>query len=118
VFYVDATAAFYRDVLGLPLELERHRGTERHWAGQVGGVHFAIHERETFWLGTAAVVEPPGTIVSFTVEDLDASPRSCRRAACPSWRSRRWAPCPWRCGIPTDGTCAAARPWPGSPRAG
>jgi catechol 2,3-dioxygenase-like lactoylglutathione lyase family enzyme len=60
----DATAAFYREVLGLPLEEERHRGTERHWAGQVGAQHFAVHERDTFWL-------PGETVVSFTVEDLD-----------------------------------------------
>jgi catechol 2,3-dioxygenase-like lactoylglutathione lyase family enzyme len=68
---IDATAAFYRDVLELPLESERHRGTARHWACQLGSAHFAIHERESFWLPTAKG-EAPGTIVSFTVSDLDA----------------------------------------------
>jgi catechol 2,3-dioxygenase-like lactoylglutathione lyase family enzyme len=67
----DATAAFYRDVLGLPLAEERHRGTVRHHACAVGSLHFAIHERETFWLPSAGG-EPLSTVVSFTVEDLDA----------------------------------------------
>jgi catechol 2,3-dioxygenase-like lactoylglutathione lyase family enzyme len=68
----DATAAFYRDVLNLPLESERHRGTVRHWACQLGSLHFAIHERASFWLPSTTAADPPGTVVSFTVEDLDA----------------------------------------------
>jgi len=68
----EVTAAFYRDVVGLPLEEERHRGTARHWACQVGSLHFAIHDRKTFWLPTTASTEPPGTVVSFTTDDLDA----------------------------------------------
>lgn len=69
---LDTTAAFYRDVLQLPLESEQHRGTARHFACQLGAQHFAIHERATFWLPVAANPAPPGTIVSFTVADLDA----------------------------------------------
>jgi len=68
----EAAAAFYRDVIGLPLEEERHRGTARHWACQVGALHFAIHDRKTFWLPTAPSAEPPGTVVSFTTDDLAA----------------------------------------------
>jgi catechol 2,3-dioxygenase-like lactoylglutathione lyase family enzyme len=67
----DVTAAFYRDVLCLPLESEQHRGTIRHWACQLGSMHFAIHAREGFWLPTTNGPQP-ATIVSFTVEDLDA----------------------------------------------
>jgi catechol 2,3-dioxygenase-like lactoylglutathione lyase family enzyme len=79
----DATAAFYREVAGLPLEEERHRGTVRHWACQVGSLHFAIHERKTFWLsatptgegkGEATSAPAPGdsvTVVSFTTDDLN-----------------------------------------------
>lgn len=66
----DATAAFYRDVLEIPLEQERHRGTLRHWACQLGSMHFAIHEDATFWLRT----QPGGeeaTIVSFTIDALE-----------------------------------------------
>jgi predicted enzyme related to lactoylglutathione lyase len=66
----DVTAAFYRDVVGLPLEEEQHRGTPRHWACQIGALHFAIHEGRTFWLPSAPASAPPGTVVSFTTEDL------------------------------------------------
>ena len=62
----DRTAHFYRDLLGLPLEEERHRGTLRHWAGAIGAQHLAVHPREGFWI--------PGdtdTVASFTVPDLD-----------------------------------------------
>jgi catechol 2,3-dioxygenase-like lactoylglutathione lyase family enzyme len=65
----EVTAAFYRDALGIPLESEQHRGTLRHYAAMVGQEHFAIHAREGFWLPAAPGGE--GTIVSFTVEDLD-----------------------------------------------
>lgn len=34
---------FYREVLGLPLEEERHGDTALHWACELGDVHFAIH---------------------------------------------------------------------------
>jgi catechol 2,3-dioxygenase-like lactoylglutathione lyase family enzyme len=68
----DATARFYRDVLQLPLEEEQHRGTARHWACQLGNIHFAIHEQRSFWLPSTAAAEPPATVVSFTVNDLDA----------------------------------------------
>jgi len=69
---IDRTAAFYRDVLQLPLESEQHGGTARHYACQVGGMHLAIHDRATFWLPTAAAPGAPDVVVSFTVEDLDA----------------------------------------------
>lgn len=69
---INRTAAFYRDVLGLPLASEQHRGTARHFAGQVGALHFAVHERKTFWLPTAEESEPRDVTVSFTVEDMDA----------------------------------------------
>jgi catechol 2,3-dioxygenase-like lactoylglutathione lyase family enzyme len=62
---IDHTAEFYRTVLGVPLEEEHHGGTSRHWACALGSMHFAIHERATFWLRTDAVV-------SFTVEDFNA----------------------------------------------
>jgi catechol 2,3-dioxygenase-like lactoylglutathione lyase family enzyme len=65
----DRTAAFYRDVLDIPLEEERHKGTEKHWACQVGSLHFAVHDEATFWL-PCDTTERSSTIVSFTVEDL------------------------------------------------
>jgi catechol 2,3-dioxygenase-like lactoylglutathione lyase family enzyme len=69
---IDRTARFYRDVLDLPLELERHRGTERHYACQLGSIHVAIHDRATFWLPTAAPPDAASVVVSFTVDDLEA----------------------------------------------
>lgn len=65
----EALARFYRETLSLPLEREQHRGTEAHWAGQLGEIHLAIHDRKGFWLPVAA--SDRGTIVSFTVERLD-----------------------------------------------
>jgi catechol 2,3-dioxygenase-like lactoylglutathione lyase family enzyme len=69
---IDETARFYREVLQLPLEEEQHRGTARHWAGQLGSMHFAIHDRKTFWLPTGAEREAASVVVSFTVDDMDA----------------------------------------------
>ena len=62
----EPLAAFYRDVLGAPLEAEQHHGTQRHWAGQLGAVHFAIHPTEAFWLPT----EQRG-FFSFDIDDAD-----------------------------------------------
>lgn len=68
----DTTAQFYREVLQLPIAEERHRGTDRHWAGPVGNLHFAIHQRTGFWLPPTAGAGD--TIVSFTaaVEPFEA----------------------------------------------
>jgi catechol 2,3-dioxygenase-like lactoylglutathione lyase family enzyme len=70
----DRTAQFYRELFELPIAEERHRGTSRHWAGQVGNLHFAVHPREGFWLPTAAVHGAADTIVSFTgaIEPFEA----------------------------------------------
>jgi hypothetical protein len=38
----------------------------------VGTLHFAIHDRRTFWLPSVPTADPPGTVVSFTTDDLDA----------------------------------------------
>ncbi len=65
----EITAAFYRDVVGLPLEEEGHRGTERHFAGQVGAQHFAVHPNPSFWL-RPLLADAAATIVSFDVEDI------------------------------------------------
>jgi catechol 2,3-dioxygenase-like lactoylglutathione lyase family enzyme len=64
----EVTARFYREVLELPIELERHRGTEPHWAGQVGTQHFAVHPRAGFWLPSAAGGD---TFVSFTAAAVE-----------------------------------------------
>lgn len=50
----DRTAAFYRDVLGIPLQAERHDGRHTHYAAAMGSVYFTIQPRTD--LG-----EPPAT---------------------------------------------------------
>ena len=62
-------AAFYRDVLGIPLEAEDHEGTMPHWGCTLGDVHFAIHPVEDFPDSRAAV----GAVkLAFTVFDLSS----------------------------------------------
>jgi catechol 2,3-dioxygenase-like lactoylglutathione lyase family enzyme len=65
------TAAFYRDVLGLPLEAEAHGGRHTHYACPLGQVYFTIQP--------AADLGPPAPEggydflqLCFTVADLDA----------------------------------------------
>lgn len=41
-------AAFYRDVLGVPLVEEQHGGALPHWGCTLGDVHFAVHPVATF----------------------------------------------------------------------
>jgi catechol 2,3-dioxygenase-like lactoylglutathione lyase family enzyme len=67
----EATAKFYREVLNVPLELERHRGVAEHWAAQVGDLHFAVHNTKGFWLGEGTGAGS-GTYVSFTIDDIPA----------------------------------------------
>lgn len=50
----DQTAAFYRDVLGLPLRAERHDGRHTHYACPLSGIYFTIQPR-------ADLGEPPAT---------------------------------------------------------
>jgi catechol 2,3-dioxygenase-like lactoylglutathione lyase family enzyme len=44
----SALAAFYRNVLDLPLEDEEHDGMPLHYGCDVGGVHLAIHSSAGF----------------------------------------------------------------------
>jgi predicted enzyme related to lactoylglutathione lyase len=41
-------ASFYRDVVGIPLEDERHGASLPHYGCTLGEMHFAIHPVETF----------------------------------------------------------------------
>jgi lactoylglutathione lyase len=67
----DRTAAFYRDLLGLPLRAERHDGRHTHYACPLGAVYFTIQP--------AADLAPAEhgrgydfLQLCFTVADLDA----------------------------------------------
>ncbi|MCI0586114.1 MAG: VOC family protein [Planctomycetes bacterium] len=65
----ERLAKFYRDVLGVPLEDERHGETLPHWGCTMGDVHFAIHPVEDFPEDRACAV---GSVkLAFTVFDLD-----------------------------------------------
>jgi len=65
-------AAFYRDVVGVPLHEEQHGTSRAHWGCTLGDVHFAIHPVESFpgrQAGTGAVK------LAFTVFDIEALAR-------------------------------------------
>jgi catechol 2,3-dioxygenase-like lactoylglutathione lyase family enzyme len=65
----ERLAAFYRDVIGLPLAEERHGDSRPHWGCNLGEVHFAIHPVETFPDRRCAV----GSVkLAFTVFDVQA----------------------------------------------
>jgi catechol 2,3-dioxygenase-like lactoylglutathione lyase family enzyme len=66
----ERTSAFYRDVLGLPLEREQHDGRAPHYACRLGSVYFTIQ------VATDLAPEAPGRgydflQLCFTVADLD-----------------------------------------------
>ena len=42
----ERLAAFYRDIVGLPLEDEQHGETAAHYGCELGDLHFAIHPAE------------------------------------------------------------------------
>ncbi|MBO0774984.1 MAG: VOC family protein [Actinobacteria bacterium] len=64
----ERMAAFYRDVLGLPLAGERHGDTQPHWGCELGDVHFAIHPAEDYPEDPAS---GPGPVkLAFMVFDL------------------------------------------------
>ena len=65
----EKLAAFYRDVLAVPLKAEEHGGSSPHWGCDLGDVHFAIHPIEDFPDRRAGV----GAVkVAFNVFDLQA----------------------------------------------
>jgi catechol 2,3-dioxygenase-like lactoylglutathione lyase family enzyme len=67
----ERTAAFYRDVLGLPLTAEEHGGRHKHYACRLGSVYFTIQ------LAADIGAPEPGRgydflQLCFTTADLDA----------------------------------------------
>lgn len=110
----DTVAAFYRDVLGVPLERERHRGTDHHFAAQLGDFHFAIHPREGFWLDAPASTEPSATIVSFTVADLEGLAARLEERGVPVVARHRVGPMHFLAVRDPDGRqVCCGTPWPG-----
>src|SRR5262249_10983772 len=73
-------AAFYRDVVGVPLKEERHGDTRPHWGCNLGDIHFAIHAVDTFpdrQSGVGAVK------LAFTVFDIRALVRRLEESHTP-----------------------------------
>src|SRR3954465_7265150 len=65
------TAAFYRDVLGLPLVAEEHGGRHQHFACTSGSVYFTIQYASDF-AGPPPSHGPDSMQLCFTVPDIDA----------------------------------------------
>jgi predicted enzyme related to lactoylglutathione lyase len=74
----DRLATFYREVIGLPLQPERHDGTDRHWGCYIKGIHFAIHEKEQLRGVTPSVFS-----LSFEVDDVNEAVRELRAKSIP-----------------------------------
>ncbi len=65
----ERLAAFYREVVGVPLEEERHGAAPPHWGCTLGDIHFAIHPVATFPDKRCGV----GSVkLAFTVFDIKA----------------------------------------------
>lgn len=65
----ERLAAYYREVVGIPLEEEEHGETLKHYGCTLGDLHFAVHPAENFQdedHGVGAVK------LAFTVFDMDA----------------------------------------------
>jgi hypothetical protein len=62
-------ASFYREILGIPLEEERHEGPDVHYGCELGDVHFAIHPASNF---EDVAQRCPGTVnLAFAVFDME-----------------------------------------------
>lgn len=61
----ERLANFYKKVLGIPLELNRHGNTPEHWECDYNGIHYALLKRK--------VNEQPNEniVLSFAVDDID-----------------------------------------------
>lgn len=65
----ERLAAFYGDVLGVPLTVEQHDAEPPHWGCTLGDLHFAIHPVDDFDEDPATGV---GAIkLAFAVFDID-----------------------------------------------
>lgn len=62
-------ATFYRDVLGIALEEEKHGDTLTHYGCELGDLHFAIHPAGNF---EGSGCEPGAVRLAFNVFDMNA----------------------------------------------
>lgn len=63
-------ADFYRDVVGVPLQEERHGESRPHWGCNLGEIHFAIHPLDTFPDGRSGVGAVKLAVTTFDVDAL------------------------------------------------
>ncbi|MCX6213673.1 hypothetical protein [Spirosoma sp.] len=66
----ERLATFYRDVLGIPLGLNRHGNTPEHWECDYKGIHYAVLKQKVL---TQANVN---TVLSFAVDDIEGFVRT------------------------------------------
>jgi predicted enzyme related to lactoylglutathione lyase len=65
----ERLANFYKDVIGLPIEVEQHGETDKHYGCELGDLHFAIHPINNF----EGAGEGTGTIkLAFSVFDINS----------------------------------------------
>ncbi|NIJ52653.1 VOC family protein [Dyadobacter arcticus] len=55
---------FYKEVLGLPLELNRHGNTPDHWECDYNGIHYAVLPQ------TSSTQPNENIVLSFVVDDI------------------------------------------------
>ncbi|MBN8826382.1 MULTISPECIES: VOC family protein [unclassified Spirosoma] len=61
----DRLAKFYREKLGIPLELNRHGYMPEHWECDYNGIHYAVLKQKVH--GQSNV----NTVLSFAVDDIE-----------------------------------------------
>jgi len=81
---VEGVARFYRDVLGVPLESEQHRGGGEvlHFGCMLGATHFAVHPVDN-WPG-AEETGPGGMRLAFDVGDAGGEAERLRGLGVPA----------------------------------
>ncbi len=65
---------FYKEILGLPLEVEAHDGIPLHFGYSLGDVHFAIHPAEG-WPGVPTK-NSQSPVITFSTSNLKAVAKS------------------------------------------
>ena len=74
---VERLAAFYKNVIGLPLAVEEHGNLKRHYGCELGDLHFAIHPPENFENQSTGV----GAVrLAFTTFDIRALAQRIEKA--------------------------------------
>lgn len=61
----ERLANFYRNVLGIPLALNRHGNTPEHWECDYNGIHYAVLKQRV------NVQANVNTVLSFAVDDIE-----------------------------------------------